>query len=463
MAPTTTNRKVGHTRLLPIATIRPAPENAIIYRPVDPKDPKILELAESIRRHGIKEPLVVSADGWILSGHRRHVAAQLAGLIEVLCRIDPIRRDTDRDGFLVLLREYNRQRVKSFDETVREEVVNINSEDAYHALVLHRRAQAKIHVTEMVLDAPKTKGKITNAMRPMLDAIQQILAEHEDYLPISLRRIHYCLLNHKPLCHASKPDSTYINDRSSNRILLRIAKIGRETGVIDGDSIEDLTRPVALWDTHTDVGAFVRQELDRFLTHYFRDLMRSQPCHVEAVCEKLSSHSVLESVCGEYCIPLTTTRGNCSYPPQRDIAKRFRASGKERLVLLIASDLDPDGICIGESFARAMRDKFDIKNLSSIRVAIKPEHVERFGLPADMEAKKTSSKYKRFKAEYGTHAYELEALSPETLQTLMREAIESVIDHEAFDREVGQEKQDAAYLCALRRKTLELLKDVALE
>ena len=71
-----------------IDSIRPSPENGQLYRPVVADDPEIVKLAESIRSDGIREPLVLSADGWLLSGHRRHAAARLAGLAEVPCRID---------------------------------------------------------------------------------------------------------------------------------------------------------------------------------------------------------------------------------------------------------------------------------------------------------------------------------------------------------------------------------------
>jgi len=103
--------------------IRPSPENEKLYRPVDPDDPEVKALADSIREHGVQEPLVVTRDCWIISGHRRYVAARLAGLQRVPCRVHPIRREDHPDQFIRLLREFNRQRVKSLNEKVREEVV----------------------------------------------------------------------------------------------------------------------------------------------------------------------------------------------------------------------------------------------------------------------------------------------------------------------------------------------------
>ncbi len=72
--------RVHHVRIRRrrITGIKPSPENLKLYRPVDAQDPEVIALAESIKRHGIQEPPVISADGYILSGHRRHVAVALA-------------------------------------------------------------------------------------------------------------------------------------------------------------------------------------------------------------------------------------------------------------------------------------------------------------------------------------------------------------------------------------------------
>jgi ParB-like chromosome segregation protein Spo0J len=125
-------RKAGHVRLspVPLSYLRPSPENESLYRPVTKDDPDIIALADSIREIGVKEPIVMSKDGYILSGHRRFVAAGVAGLTEVPCRIEDVRHDDDPDRFLTLLREYNRQREKTLEEKLREEVVSADPDGA---------------------------------------------------------------------------------------------------------------------------------------------------------------------------------------------------------------------------------------------------------------------------------------------------------------------------------------------
>jgi hypothetical protein len=54
--------KVDHDHerlLLGIDEILPSPENAELYNPVTPDDQKTIELSDSIKVHGILEPLVI--------------------------------------------------------------------------------------------------------------------------------------------------------------------------------------------------------------------------------------------------------------------------------------------------------------------------------------------------------------------------------------------------------------------
>jgi ParB-like chromosome segregation protein Spo0J len=68
-------------------SIEPAPENDDVYQPIAWDDPEIHELASSIKEHGIQEPILISRDGCIISGHRRRLAAYLAKLELVPVRV----------------------------------------------------------------------------------------------------------------------------------------------------------------------------------------------------------------------------------------------------------------------------------------------------------------------------------------------------------------------------------------
>ncbi len=439
--------RISHRAL---SEIRPSPENDELYRPVDRNDPAIRDLAESIRRQDLKEPLVITIDGYIVSGHRRYVACKLAGLKMVPVRIEPIRRADDIDGFIKLLATYNKQRVKSFDETVRETLVTIEPHEAYSRLLTERAERSVIDVATLELEDYKPRAKITAAKQPMLDAVLRVIEERRKFWPLSDRQIHYPLLNDPPLRHANKPKSRYRNDRKSYSDLCDLLTRARLAGLIPFKAIADETRPVVTWDVFREPQPFLRQQFDDLCKGYWRDLQQSQPNHIEVIVEKNTVAGVCRSTCGNYCVPMTSGRGFCSLPPRHAIAERYRKSGKHRLILLIVSDFDPEGESIAESLARSMRDDFEIRRVSAVKVALTAEQVEEHGLPPEMTAKEGSSRSKRFIERYGDSVWELEALAPETLQNLLDKAIRSVMDIAAYNREVEAEQADAQRIEGVR-------------
>jgi hypothetical protein len=453
--------KTGHGRFseMLLSDLRPSPENDTLYRPVDPDDPEVQALARSIGEHGLREPIVVSGDGFIISGHRRRVACMLAGLDRVPVRREPVRRDDDLDAFLVLLREHNRQRDKSLDEKLREELVATTPDEAYQSLIEHRRQAGVVGVEVLDLGARRHRSRISKAKKPMLDAVLAAIADQraKGLLPTSARRIHYILLNDPPLRHASKPDSAYESDKEGRcyKDLTDLLTRARLEGLIPMDAIADETRPQTIWNVYDDPRAFIREHLDGLLNGYWRNLMRSQPNHVEIVVEKNTVAPVVRPVAGKYCIPMTSGRGFCSTPPRHSMAERFLSSGKDKLVVLLVTDFDPPGEEIATSFACSMRDDFGVSNVTAIKVALKHEHIARFGLRPGGTAKKKSPGYKRFVKLYGTDIYELEAFEalPGTpLQDLVREAVDSVIDIDLFNAELDAERQDAAQISEARQR-----------
>ena len=74
------------------------------------------------------------------------------------------------------------------------------------------------------------------------------------------------------------------------------------------------------------------------------------------------------------------------------MAQRFRRTGKDRLILLVVSDFDPEGEDIPHSFARSMRDDFGIGGVEFVKVALTAAQVEELALPPGPKAKRGSSR-----------------------------------------------------------------------
>ena len=400
------------------------------------------------------DPLVVTTDNWILSGHRRHAAAGLAGLEVVPCRIVALSKAKEPDRFLKLLREFNRQRDKTVDEILREEIVSTNPEAAYASLIEHREKKSRVRLKGIEIRGSKARCEISPAKVPFLNAILAVIEMLAEFLPLSVRQIHYPLLNKPPLKHASKPDSVYQNDRQSYQSLDELVTRARLSELIRMDAIADETRPFVSWNVFNSVADFISKELDECFTEYWRNLMQSQPNHLEIMIEKNTVLNVVKPVAMKYCIPITSGRGYCSLPPRWQMAERFRKSGKEKLIVLMVSDFDPDGEEISHSFARTMRDDFDVKAIVPMKVALTPQQVARFRLPPIMTAKTKSKNYQRFSDSHGENVFELEALRPQDLQSELQAAIDGVIDRELFNAEIDQEKNDAAKLAGIRKRML---------
>ena len=451
--------------MLGVNKISPSPENALLYHPVTPDDPATIELANSIAERGVLEPIVISEDGYIISGHRRHCAARIAGLTEVPCRkMRGVRRgDGEKadDGFLRLLREHNRSRIKSRDELLREAIIRVDPEKAHRALTAYRRRKSKITASPIEVRDVGRRCEISEAKTEFLRAVHQIIHEQEEFWPLSLRQIHYQLLNNPPLIHSSKPGSRYRNDPASYHRLVDLVTRARHEGWIDYEVIDDPTRPVTTWDVHPNLSSYYGQQVEDLLCGYSRDLLQSQPNQIELVVEKNTLRNIVSPVAAEFCIPLTIGRGQCSTRPLYNIAERYKKSGKAKLVILAVSDLDPDGDAIAHSLGQRLRDDFNIRDVAVVKTALTMKQITELKLPKKYErAKVNSPNYSRFVNTYRTDfVWELEAVDPKTLQKLIADTIDGVIDRKAYNAEVAQERADAAHNAAVRELVLQTLRE----
>ncbi len=441
---------IGQTMQVPFEKIQPSPKNDALYKPVDRTSPDFIKLVQSVRKRGILEPLTLTLDDVILSGHRRHAAAGIVGLRRLPCRYVEVY--SDAENFVELLREHNHQRVKTIDEQLREQIVDADPEEAYQALLQHRESRADVSFEPLAIEGEMKRRAIGASKQPLVDAIKRVLDARRRFWPVSVRSIHYALLNNPPLIHSAKPASTYRNDVPSYKALCDIAMRMRLEGRIPMRAIGDTTRPVSIWDVHQAPQDFFNRELEGFLKGYRRNLQQSQPNHIEILGEKNTIDGILKPIAGRYGIPLTIGRGFSSLEPRFEMGERFKRSGKDKLFLLVLTDFDPSGEEICHSFARSLRDDLHIDNVQLVKVALTANHVARFNLPPQMKAKKTDSRAKKFTAKHGSDVWELEALPPETLQEELTTAIDAVMNLELFNRELDTEKKDAAYLDGLRRR-----------
>jgi hypothetical protein len=216
-----------------------------------------------------------------------------------------------------------------------------------------------------------------------------------------------------------------------------------------------------MWKVQPNLSSYYARQMEDLLNGYWRDLMQSQPNHIEIVAEKNTLQNILSPVAMEFCIPITFGRGQCSTRPLYDIAKRHEDGGKEKLIILAVSDLDPDGDAIAHSLGQRLRDDFKVNKVEVIRVALTMKQVGKLKLPTNYDRAQTrSSNYQRYVEAHKTDfVWELEALNPKVLQRLLRGAIDSVIDRKAYNAEVAEERRDAGHNAAVRETALRTLRE----
>ncbi len=445
----------------PIDQIKVASENDYLYDRFAIANHDDQALYQSIKEVGIQEPLVITLDNYLLSGHRRISCAKRLGHETVPVRIiDQTFEALNKPDRLALLRLFNQQRDKSTGEKIREKLLEVDKSEAYSKLLMRRVDILSVSggaKSNIKLGDTQRRPKITTIL--FLNAVKSVIEESKEYWPVTDRRIHYLLLNNPPLRHDKKPNSNYVNDKASYKALTNLLVRARLNNEIPMRAIEDGTRPIQLGGGFETLEQFVGQETENFLVSYSRDLMQGQPHHIEIILEKNALRSIIESVARKYCIPVTTTRGYSSLSPRFELVQRFLRSGKPKLILLMLTDFDPDGEQIAQSFARSLRDDFGLKNVHPVKVALTANDVRNHDLPSDMDAKPSSPNYKKFIKKYGVKAVELDAAPVDLLKSSLESAIQSFLDMEEYQAQIDLEAKDAVKIEVQRQLLFSSISD----
>jgi len=224
--------------------------------------------------------------------------------------------------------------------------------DAQSLLRNHREAAVEVPAEFLKVSGKKVVPDVSSKKMGFLRKVRKVIQNLRPFWPLSVRQIHYQLLNDPPL--TSEPKNSkhdlekhrYRNDQASYKKLVELLRQARYNGHISMNTIDDPTRPSETPGGYRDVASFIDSEFQRFLTGYHLDRQRDQPRHIEVLGEKNTLYRIILPVCEEYYVPLTLARGYGSIPIWREIATRFERSGKAKMTLIVASDYDPEGIAL---------------------------------------------------------------------------------------------------------------------
>jgi hypothetical protein len=272
-----------------------------------------------------------------------------------------------------------------------------------------------------------------------------------------VRGVHYPLLNYKFYRNTHRR-LHYKNDRASYQATSDLLTRLRLSGVIPWEALTDETRPVTTFHAFRNAREFVRQEVRGLFSGYWRNYQQSQPNYVEVLVEKNTVYQLALRVTKKYQIPTTSGRGFASIDPWHEMYERYVASGKERMIVIVLSDFDPEGEMIPQVGGRTLRDDFGVYDVDIIKAGVNAEQIKNYALPAQNFAKESSSNHEWFVKRTGSRAvYELEALEPADMLLDLENTITGVLDMELFNAELKAEEEEAIYLEKVRKTTAKAL------
>jgi hypothetical protein len=247
--------------------------------------------------------------------------------------------------------------------------------------------------------------------------------------PITGRGIGYKLFTQKLI-----PDMS----RKSMRIVYRLLLLAREEGVIPWEWIVDETRSAERVATWKDPEAYSRSVANG----YRRDFWIHQPVRVEVWSEKGTVRGVLMPVLSEYQVTFRALHGFNSATQVWDISQDD--DGRD-LIALYVGDYDPSGMCMSEDDLPKRLEEYDGDHVEVRRIALTREQLR--GLPSFPAADKVKdTRYRWFVSNYGNTCWELDAMDPNDLRECVEEAIKGLIEPEAWERCMAQNKAEEGSL-----------------
>ncbi len=446
-------------QLVPVKEIQPSPENKEVYGPTNyDHDPALKLLVRSVKRLGLEEPLIITRDKFVLSGHRRLFAVQELGWPTVPVRFANITR-ADASDYHRLLTEYNPQRIKSVASTLSEKLLRTAStSDCGASWTEYHKAKGNPGISQMSVDGSKFSEEVGPRQQQFLAAAIRVIDALQGYWPLSVRQVHYKLLNRPPLTQTTKKKGErwrYKNNLACYNKLSSLLVSARYHGDIPWEAIDDSTRDSQTYNPSMDIGEFVEDEVGMFLheSGFQRNRMEGQPNHIELIVEKNTLLNILSDIASDFHIPITATRGYGGPSLWHEIQERHNDAlcdhegpGDPKCILIIVSDHDPEGLNLADDAVRSLRDNHGV-DVVATRPAITLEQAKQYDLPSN-PAKESSSRFREYVKRTGTNrCWEVEALEPDILRKCVHDAILKAVDVDqlnAVQERQAQERQDIA-------------------
>ena len=275
-----------------------------------------------------------------------------------------------------------------------------------------------------------TPRKFQQSSEELIEMANIICAEYmADGYTLTLRQLYYQFVSRDIIKNSQKEYDrlgSVIND-------------ARLAGRIDWDAIEDRTRNLerlSTWDSPKDI---LRATAEQF--RY--DWWDSQPVRIEIWVEKEALAGVIERIANKYRLPWFACRGYCSQSEAWRAGQRFQEHNErgQPVKVLHLGDHDPSGIDMTRDNGARLDLFSEDGDVEVIRLALNINQVRQYSPPPN-PAKLSDSRATGYINKFGDKSWELDALSPQVIDQIVSDEIETYIDTHAW--EAVRERETAA-------------------
>ncbi len=265
-----------------------------------------------------------------------------------------------------------------------------------------------------------------------LEIIEHAAEITEDYkrrgFVLTLRQLYYQFVQRNLLP----------NKQSEYKRLGSIVDDARQAGLLDWSTIEDRTRNVkkpSVWASPESILRAVAEQ-------YQEDPWRNQEYRPEVWIEKDALMGVIEGVCEELRVPYFACRGYASQSEIYAAGKRFQEQRRKgfKPIVFYLGDHDPSGIHMPQDVAGRLQ-LFSRNYVEVRRLALNMEQIEEYNPPPN-PAKDTDSRFEGYQEEFGDDSWELDALDPDVINDLIRDALDDIIDRAQWDLDIEKEVEN---------------------
>ena len=269
----------------------------------------------------------------------------------------------------------------------------------------------------------------------LIERVNSIIAEYQSQgYELTLRQVYYQLV-----ARGFIP-----NNERSYKNLGNLINDGRLAGLIDWYAIVDRTRNLrrnSHWETPESVIYSAKYS-------YMLDRWQNQPNYVEVWVEKDALIGIVSQICEELDVPHFSCRGYTSQSEMWAAAQRFISQEwRESRTIIHLGDHDPSGI----DMTRDIQERLEMfgADVEVKRVALTMDQITYYAPPPN-PTKLSDARASSYIRTYGRECWELDALEPKVITSLIRNEVSALADPDLFtaiERRETTDKDNLQEIC----------------